>query len=460
MLVVDAAQPRLVQRLVLLPAQHRILLDQPVERGREADVVLPVLRGDGEDVIGGGERHAGAGRGGLAGAQPVAGAHSFGLGDRNHVAALRMRSFRRPVALDGEQRPDAHRIAGGGSKLGAFLKRAAEDAGEREAAHRAGVGDLEDEGAAFLGTKASRGRVGPRRVVAERFQETAHSEAVQRGAEEDRHDQVLPRLARQVFVDGFGIGRFVHQELLEKRVVMVGELLHQVEPRRLFALGQVRRDVGWLGRLAGPVVKGPLQRDVDEAADLLAVPDRYLPGEEGLAAHRLERFEDALDAAARLVDLVDEDHVRDAEPLEHAERRLGEDGALRVRIDDDEREVRRGDAERAVRREADRARAIDQRISVAEKLKSHQVEFRGAAARAGFGARVADARSARDIALPVDRAGREEKGLGEAGLAGAAGSDERDGSGALGFFGVGDRGHERLLRPLRAAREEDAVPRR
>jgi hypothetical protein len=76
-------------------------------------------------------------------------------------------------------------------------------------------------------------------------------------------------------------------------------------------------------------VKGALQREVDEAGDLLAFPDRDLPRDQRRDAHRLQRRREVADAAARLVDAVDEDEVRDAELVERAQRRLGERRARR-----------------------------------------------------------------------------------------------------------------------------------
>ena len=55
---------------------------------------------------------------------------------------------------------------------------------------------------------------------------------------------------------------------------MVGELLEHVGPLQRLAVGEVGGDVLLLGGLARPVIISALERDIDEAGDLLAVADR------------------------------------------------------------------------------------------------------------------------------------------------------------------------------------------
>src|SRR3546814_5572941 len=68
-----------------------------------------------------------------------------------------------------------------------------------------------------------------------------------------------------------------------------------------------------------------------------------------------------------------------------------EDGAIRLGIDNDQRDVRRRQRERAVGREADRAGAIEDREPVAQKFEMHEVELGRAASRTRFGTGVTDA---------------------------------------------------------------------
>jgi hypothetical protein len=250
------------------------------------------------------------------------------------------------------------------------------------------------------------------RFVAQRLHQPADAEAVLRRAEQDRHDLPLAGLLGEVVEHGLPVGRLVHQQLLEQGIVMVGELLQHVRALQRLAVGQVGRDVLLLGGLAGPIIISSLQGDIDEARDLFSIADRDPAGDQGRFAHRLQRLEQGLDRAARLIDLVDEDHVRKAERLEPPQRRLCEEGAGGIGIDDDQSEVCRGDAECAVGGEADGARHVDQGVAVAHIVVMDEVELGGAAAGARLRARIADAGAVRHRALPPDRAGRKKKGLG------------------------------------------------
>ena len=97
---------------------------------------------------------------------------------------------------------------------------------------------------------------------------------------------------------------------------MVGELFEHVRPRLDLALLHLGGDLDPLGFLADAIFECALQGEVDEAADLLAIPDRNLPRDQRRHAHRLKRGQQVADAAVGLVDAVDEDEVRNAELVE------------------------------------------------------------------------------------------------------------------------------------------------
>src|SRR5206468_4467134 len=102
------------------------------------------------------------------------------------------------------------------------------------------------------------------------------------------------------------------RQLLEELVVMVGEWLEHVRASLGLALVKLGGNVDALRFLPGPVFERIFERQVDEPADLLAVPDRNLPGDQWRDADRLKRREEIAHAAVRLIDSVDEDDVRDA----------------------------------------------------------------------------------------------------------------------------------------------------
>src|SRR5205823_12219216 len=107
-------------------------------------------------------------------------------------------------------------------------------------------------------------------------------------------------------------------------IVVIGELLEHMRARLDLALLQLGRNFDPLGFLADAIFERALEREIDEAADLLAVPNRNLAGDERGNAHRLERGQEVAHAPVRLVDPVDEDEMRDAKLIERAQRRGGE----------------------------------------------------------------------------------------------------------------------------------------
>ncbi len=211
---------------------------------------------------------------------------------------------------------------------------------------------------------------------------------------------------------------------------MIGEMLQHLRACFRLALLKLLGNLDTLGLLAGHVMVGAFQREIDEAGDLLAVADRNLAGDQRRDADRLKRREQVADAAVRLVDAVDENEVRYAKLVEHAQRRSRERSSCGIRVDDDDGKVGRRDGTRAVGGEADRTGAIDQREFVVEIFEIVEVELGRAATLARFGAAVADAASVGRGAQSIGCACREKHRFGEAGLARAGRSDQRDGSSA------------------------------
>ncbi len=106
MLVVDAAQAKLVIGLVMFEDQRRILFEQALQRARQLDVVL---------AVGGLDRDRAIARRifdldrrrELADAEPLAGLDAVDLGDRDDVAIAGFGQLLGLLALDPEQGADA-----------------------------------------------------------------------------------------------------------------------------------------------------------------------------------------------------------------------------------------------------------------------------------------------------------------------------------------------------------------
>ena len=243
--------------------------------------------------------------------------------------------------------------------------------------------------------------------------------------EQQRHDKVLARLAREVAEHHRRVRLFVHQQLFQKRVVVVRKLFEHVKAFCRFPIGERRWHFDALGRLAGPVVEGAFEREVDEAGDRLALAYGDLPRKDGFRAHRLQRFEEIADAPTRGLDLVDENRVREAKRFKLAQGGLGERSARGIGVDHYDRKIGGGYGKQRIGRKAGRAGRVHDRECIAEVIEAGEIEFGGAAPRARFRRRIADARSGLHAALPRDRTRREQHRFYKARLARARRADER-----------------------------------
>jgi len=68
---------------------------------------------------------------------------------------------------------------------------------------------------------------------------------------------------------------------------MIGKLFEHVGPGLDFAIVKVFRYLDPLRSLARAIFERPLQRQIDEARHLFAIPDRNLAGDQRRHAHRL-----------------------------------------------------------------------------------------------------------------------------------------------------------------------------
>ena len=80
-----------------------------------------------------------------------------------------------------------------------------------------------------------------------RLEQPADAPGADRRAEQDRHAEIVAGLAGEVLEHFLAARRFVHQQLLEQLVVMVGELFEHVGARLGLAVLEVGRDIDPLG---------------------------------------------------------------------------------------------------------------------------------------------------------------------------------------------------------------------
>ncbi len=355
--------------------QAPVLLDQLVERGGQAHVVLAVLGRDGH-----GEQR----RMPLQN-RPLA---SLAVGRQHHPRGRR---------IDLGQGDDLALFAGGGlllraaheghkpsgpaprpvrqGQFGALLEGRAERAGIGQLARLTGVGHAEHIGRGPVDPEPRRGGLGVRSLMSQRLQQPLHAEAVQRRTEEYRGDQALAHLVAEVAADAVEAGGLVVEQLFQQGVVVVGQLLQHVEAGVGLDGGGGLRQVDPLRRLPAPIDVGALQGQIDEAGDLLALQQRQLTHHHRRGADILQGVDQGVERPVRLVDAVDEDGVGNAERLQVRQDRLGQHRLARIRIDHHDGQVHRRQHRLGGAGEIAGSGTVDDAEAVAEELQTGQVQL-------------------------------------------------------------------------------------
>ena len=109
--------------------------------------------------------------------------------------------------------------------------------------------DLEDVHRRIGHAEAVGGALRAGHLVAHRLEQPPHAPGADRGAEQQRHAEIVAGLAREVLQHLLAGGRLVHQQLFEQLVVMVRELFEHVGARFDLAVLKVGGDLDALGFL-------------------------------------------------------------------------------------------------------------------------------------------------------------------------------------------------------------------
>ena len=129
------------------------------------------------------------------------------------------------------------------------------------------------------------------------------------------HDQALAQFLGEIVEHLVARRLDVLEQLLHQLVVVIGQRLQHGEARFLLAVEVVALELDDLGRRVLLVDKGALEREIDEAGDDVAVPDRNLPQHQRHARGRLQQLERLAHALVGLVDLVEEQKARNVRGL-------------------------------------------------------------------------------------------------------------------------------------------------
>ena len=166
-----------------------------------------------------------------------------------------------------------------GLEVRALTDPPAERSRQGKAADRA-VDDLEHVQGGVAHAEPIGGRLRSRRFVAHRFQQPADTPGADRRAEQHRNAKIIPSLTGKVLQDFVARGRFVHQQLLEELVVMIGKLFEHMGTRLGLPRLKVGGNVDALRLLARTVLERIFEGEIDEAVDLFSVPNGNLPSDE------------------------------------------------------------------------------------------------------------------------------------------------------------------------------------
>ena len=260
----------------------------------------------------------------------------------------------------------------------------------------------------------------------QRLEKPQHAIAAGGNAKQHRaHDTVAQFLGE--IVEHFVARRLdILEQLLHQLVVVIGERLQHREARFFFAIEVIALQVDDLRRRVFLVDIGALEREIDEAGDNIAVPDRNLPQQQWHARRRLQQLDCLAHALVGLVDLVEKQEVRNVLVFQLAQDQLELRNLLFVRFANDNRGIDRRQHAAHVLDEFDRARAINEGVAVAHEIGGGEGGLHAHLVMAGLLAGVADGGTCVHRALALDRAGAGQNRFQQCGFAALEGAHQRD----------------------------------
>ena len=279
--------------------------------------------------------------------------------------------------------------------------------------------------------------------MAQRLHQAQHAVLARGRAEQHRADQALAQFAGEIVEDRVARRRNVLEQLLHQCVVVIGELFQHREPGFLLAVEIATLQRHDFGSLVFAIDEGAFQRQIDEARDQLAVPDRNLPQHQRDPRRRLQGRERLADALAGPVDLVEKQKARDAEIFQFAQDDLKLRQLFLVGFADHHGGIDRRDCRAHVMGEFDRTRAIDEGVAVAHEIGRGGGEADAHLVMAGLGAGVADGGSGIDAAGAGNCARPRQNRFKKCGFTALEWAHQRDAPGTAGTSDV--LSHRRLL---------------
>ncbi|MHC2402946.1 hypothetical protein ACVMGC_007490 [Bradyrhizobium barranii subsp. barranii] len=379
-----------------------ILLVQPGKGLAELDVVLAVGGGDRDREhrrrrLRGEQRS----RRGLAARDRVAGLDRVDLGERNRVAGFGRRTLGIVGAVDGEDAGDAAAPAGGGLQRGSVVEMAGEQSRQRQLSAVLRMQRLEDVAERLLAgrhTETLCSFLDAGRLVAQGLHQAQHAVFTRGGTQQHGADLPLAQFAREIVEHRIARRLDVLEQLLHQRVVVIGELLQHREAGLLLAIEISAFERDHLGGLVLAVDERTFQREIDEALDQLALPDRDLAQHQRYARGGLECCQRLADALVGAIDLVEEQETRDLQLLQLAQDDLKLRQLLLVGLADHDRGVDSGKRCAHVVGELNGTGTIEEGVAVAHETRGGGSQADGHLVMTGLRGGVADGCSGVDAA--------------------------------------------------------------
>ena len=221
--------------------------------------------------------------------------------------------------------------------------------------------------------------------MAQHFQQSADSVVAGRRSDQHRNDKSLLQVLLQIVENFIPRGRNIGKQFLHQMLVIIGELFQHLIAGFIFADFHLVIHVDQLrsGMLAIDV--SALERQIDEAADNSVFPDRDLPQQEGLRRDLLKDRQRFAQRTIRLVDLVDEQRMRNSEIGQTFQVRLQHARLGRFRFANHDGRVDGGQCVQRFLQKLDRARAIQESECLIQVARCGAIRFHRHLACARFG---------------------------------------------------------------------------
>ena len=414
--------------LIVLDAQRRVLIGNAVQRGGELDFVLALLRPHSDRHDGIRLRRSLQERGRLFGrAEYRAGGNRVELAKRHGIAKSGARRLPGLLAHHGEKPGHFARCAAHGD-FHSVARHSRQDTDHRELSGMGGVNGfhhLQHRAVRFdaeaLGSHRAVGR-----IVPDGFEQPRDAVAVFCRADEHRHDRTVAQVRCQI-VKNFVFRRInILQQLFHQRVVMVRQSFqHGVARLNLARLVGVRNGNHFaLGMLAENI--GALRRKVDCANRDSVFPDRNLPQQQRGFGGWLKQRQQIAHRTGCLVNLVQKQHMRQADILKAAQHKLERRDLFLVRLSHHDCHVGGGEHRLSLVGELDGTGAVNEGQALAHVGGGGDGGFDAHLVRFGLRGIVADRGAGAGLGGFCNRFGAFQQRLEQRGFARCEGPDNGD----------------------------------